>query len=178
MLRWIWLISECNLMTRDSRKRTPMGGPFMREHDLWKGGTAHHKSRLHNMCHTHSWPQQLLFLYLIWHSNELYTIFNIEMLVWTNILADLYVAFSRNYCAVSHLRILYYVVQQVLWELRSQVKVQVKVKALVLCLIPSSLLFTVPSLACSLCNYGACADSLADVIDQLLICHKFSTPVV
>ncbi len=31
MLRCILLISECNLTTRDSRKRTPMGGPPMRE---------------------------------------------------------------------------------------------------------------------------------------------------
>ncbi len=31
MLRWIWSISECNLMIRDSRKRTPMGGPFVME---------------------------------------------------------------------------------------------------------------------------------------------------
>ncbi len=31
MPRWIWSISECNLMTRDSQKWTPMGGLFMRE---------------------------------------------------------------------------------------------------------------------------------------------------
>ncbi len=31
LLKWIWSISEYNLMTRGSRKRTPIGGPFIRE---------------------------------------------------------------------------------------------------------------------------------------------------
>ncbi len=46
LLRWIWSISEFNLKTRDSPKRT------------LKSGRVHHKSRPQNMCLTHSWPQQ------------------------------------------------------------------------------------------------------------------------
>ncbi len=47
MLRWIWSISEYNLTTRDSRKRTPMGGPFVRE----RRGTGPEKQQpKHNPC--------------------------------------------------------------------------------------------------------------------------------
>ncbi len=49
MLRWIWSISEYNLMTRDSRKQTRKNGLL--------GGIIHHKPTPQNMCHTHSWPQ-------------------------------------------------------------------------------------------------------------------------
>ncbi len=47
MLRWIWSISECNLMTRDSWKRTPMGGLFMRER---RGSGPEKQPPKHNPC--------------------------------------------------------------------------------------------------------------------------------
>ncbi len=51
LLRWIWSISEYDLTTRDS------------QHDQWKiwSGIVHHKSWLQNMCHTHNWPQHVLY---------------------------------------------------------------------------------------------------------------------
>ncbi len=47
MLRWIWSISECNLTTRDTRKRTPMGGPFVRER---RGSGPEKQQPKHNPC--------------------------------------------------------------------------------------------------------------------------------
>ncbi len=47
MLRWIWSISQYNLRTRDSRKRTPMGGPFMREH---RASGSEKQQPKHNPC--------------------------------------------------------------------------------------------------------------------------------
>ncbi len=47
MQRWIWLISECYLMTRDSRKWTPMGGPFVRE---CRGSGLEKQQPKHNPC--------------------------------------------------------------------------------------------------------------------------------
>ncbi len=50
LLRWIWSISEYNLMTRDSRKRTLMFGPFIRE----RTGSGPEKQKpKHNPC----WPE-------------------------------------------------------------------------------------------------------------------------
>ncbi len=47
MLRWIWSISEYNLTTMDSRKWTPMGGPFMRER---RGSGPEKQQPKHNPC--------------------------------------------------------------------------------------------------------------------------------
>ncbi len=47
MLRWIWSISEYNLTTMDSRKRTPMGGPFVRER---RGSVPEKQQPKHNPC--------------------------------------------------------------------------------------------------------------------------------
>ncbi len=49
VLRWIWSISECNLMTGDSRKRTPKGGLSIRER---RGSGPENKQPKHNPC----WP--------------------------------------------------------------------------------------------------------------------------
>ncbi len=47
MLRWRWSISEYNLTTRDSPKRTPKSGPFVRE----RRGSGHAKQKpKHNPC--------------------------------------------------------------------------------------------------------------------------------
>ncbi len=69
MPRLIWPISEYNLTTRDSPKRTLKSGQrsiwsfgiqTVSQHDQWKiwSGIVYHKSWPQNMCHTHSWPQQ------------------------------------------------------------------------------------------------------------------------
>ena len=50
LLRWIWSISEYNLMTRDSRKRTPIGGPFIRER---RESGPEKQQPNHNPC----WPE-------------------------------------------------------------------------------------------------------------------------
>ncbi len=47
LLRWIWSISEYNLMTRDSRNR--VGGPSFRE---WRGRGPEKQQPKHNPC----WP--------------------------------------------------------------------------------------------------------------------------
>ncbi len=47
MLRWIWSISEYNLTTRDSRKRTPMGGSFVRKR---RGSVPEKQQPKHNPC--------------------------------------------------------------------------------------------------------------------------------
>ncbi len=50
LLRWIWPISECNLMTRDSRSRPPKGGPIIRE---CRGSGPEKQKPKHNPC----WPR-------------------------------------------------------------------------------------------------------------------------
>ncbi len=47
MRRWIWSISECNLTTSDSRKWTPIGGPFARER---RGSRPEKQQPKHNPC--------------------------------------------------------------------------------------------------------------------------------
>ncbi len=47
MLRWIWPISEYNLTTRDSPKRTLKSGPFVRER---RGSSPEKKQPKHNPC--------------------------------------------------------------------------------------------------------------------------------
>ncbi len=47
--RWIWSISECNLMTGDSRSWPPKGGPTIRER---RGSGPEQQKPKHNPC----WP--------------------------------------------------------------------------------------------------------------------------
>ncbi len=49
LLRWIWSISVYNLMSRDYRKGTPMGGPVIRER---RGSGPEKQKPKHNSC----WP--------------------------------------------------------------------------------------------------------------------------
>ncbi len=60
MPKWIWLISECNLTTRDSRKWTPMGGPFMRER---RGSGPEKLQPKHNPCRPvgRNWKEPILW---------------------------------------------------------------------------------------------------------------------
>ena len=61
MLRWIWSISECNLMIRDSRKRTPMGGSFIRERrgsGPENGVSTRSMSFVRWHSHHKHWPQK------------------------------------------------------------------------------------------------------------------------
>ncbi len=59
MLRWIWSISEYNLTARDSRKRTRMGGPFMRER---RGSGPEKQQPKHNPCRPvgRNWKEPIL----------------------------------------------------------------------------------------------------------------------
>ncbi len=52
--RWIWSISECNLLRWFIETQTV----FQQDPWILLGGIAHHKPTPQNMCHTHSWPQQ------------------------------------------------------------------------------------------------------------------------
>ncbi len=47
MLRWIWSISEYNLTTRNSPKRTLKSGPFVRER---RGSEPEKQQPKHNPC--------------------------------------------------------------------------------------------------------------------------------
>ncbi len=61
MLRWIWSISECNLTTRDSQKRTPMRGPFMRE---CRGSGPEKQQPKYNPCRPvgRNWKEPILLV--------------------------------------------------------------------------------------------------------------------
>ena len=49
MLRWIWPISEYNLTTRNSPKRTLKSGPFVR---VRRGSGPEKQQPKHNPCRT------------------------------------------------------------------------------------------------------------------------------
>ena len=64
MPRWIWSISEYNLTTRDSQKRTPMGGPFTRE---CRGSGPEKQQSKHNPCRPvgRNWKEPILIRHLL-----------------------------------------------------------------------------------------------------------------